>query len=529
MVRNGDGSFRYSLRILTNITERIQLDKQLNLLLQAVEYSNASVVITDLAGNIQFVNQRFEQVTGYSREEVYGKSPRILKSGETASDVYASMWQTITAGKEWKGEFHNRKKNGTLFWESATVTPIVDERDKIAGYMAIKEDINHQKLAQEAMRRSQKMEALGHLTGGIAHDFNNLLGIIIGNLDFLRRLVRDDERALNRVETASKATLRGAALTKQLLSFSSRQAMTRDAVDTNRVVREMQDLLARSLNPEVELQTALDESLWITDIDPGELEDALLNLALNAKAAMPNGGRLTIATANIYLDDYYAHFHADVDPGDYVELTVSDTGCGMSREVQEHAFEPFYSTRPKGEGTGLGLSMVYGFVQRAGGHATIQSELGNGTRIRLYLPRSKRTEESGLVRPAVTVPTHNGQGNILVVDDEQELKELTVEFLREAGYMVKAAANGPDAMDVLERYPEINLLFSDVLMPGGMNGYELAVKAQEKHPGLKVLLTSGFTDNTVVDDIRQRFSTGILNKPFRKEDLVQRVRQVLEQ
>ncbi|HXK57354.1 MAG TPA: PAS domain S-box protein, partial [Gammaproteobacteria bacterium] len=353
VVRNGDGSFRYSLRILTNITERIQLDKQLNLLLQAVEYSNASVVITDLAGNIQFVNQRFEQVTGYSREEVYGKSPRILKSGETASDVYASMWQTITAGKEWKGEFHNRKKNGTLFWESATVTPIVDERDKIAGYMAIKEDINHQKLAQEAMRRSQKMEALGHLTGGIAHDFNNLLGIIIGNLDFLRRLVRDDERALNRVETASKATLRGAALTKQLLSFSSRQAMKRDAVDTNRVVREMQDLLARSLNPEVELQTALDESLWITDIDPGELEDALLNLALNAKAAMPNGGRLTIATANIYLDDYYAHFHADVDPGDYVELTVSDTGCGMSREVQEHAFEPFYSTRPKGEGTGL--------------------------------------------------------------------------------------------------------------------------------------------------------------------------------
>lgn len=529
VVQNRDGKFRYSLHILTDITERKLLDNKLNLLLQAVEYSNASVVITDLVGKIQFVNRRFEQVTGYTRQEVHGKNPRILKSGETPTEVYKSMWDTITAGKEWKGELHNRKKNGNLFWESATVTPIKDDRGRISGYMAVKEDINHQKLTQEALRRSQKMEALGQLTGGIAHDFNNLLGIIIGNLDFLRRLVRDDEKAINRIETASKATLRGAALTKQLLSFSSRQGMTREAIDTNRIVLEMNELLARSLNPQVELEISLDKSLWITDIDPGELEDALLNMALNAKAAMPNGGKLTISTANIYLDDYYAHFHADVEPGDYVELTVADTGCGMSREVQEHAFEPFFSTRPKGEGTGLGLSMVYGFVQRAGGHATIQSAPGSGTRIRLYLPRSKKALESTKHAAHTAAAAHTGNGTILVVDDEKELMELTMEFLTEAGFKVCAAGNGKEALDALERHPEIDLLFSDVLMPGGMNGYELAVQAQQKYPALKVLLTSGFTDNTVVGDVKQRFSAGILKKPFRKQELVQQIRRVLEQ
>lgn len=529
LVQNRYEAVNYSLHILTNITERVQLDNKLNLLLQAVEYSNASVVITDIAGKIQFVNRRFEQVTGYTRKEVFGKNPSILKSGETSSDTYKSMWETITAGREWKGEFHNRKKNGNLFWESATITPIMDDREEITGYMAIKEDINHQKLTQEALRRSQKMEALGQLTGGIAHDFNNLLGIIIGNLDFLKRLVRNDEKALNRIETAAKATLRGAALTRQLLSFSSRQGVTREAIDVNRIIREMEGMLARSLNPEVELQTNLDNSLWITDIDPGDLEDALLNLALNAKAAMPKGGKLTITTANIYLDEYYAHFHADIEPGEYIELTVSDTGCGMSREVQEHAFEPFYSTRPKDEGTGLGLSMVYGFVQRAGGHTTIQSALGKGTHVHLYLPRSKQTCESAAARSVIDVSTQTGSGNILVVDDERELKELTVEFLKEAGYVVNTAENGRDAMSVLAQHPETDLLFSDVLMPGGMNGYELAVQAQQKYPKLKVLFTSGFTDTTIANEVRQRFSAGILNKPFRKEDLVQRVRQALEQ
>ncbi|MCB1852825.1 MAG: PAS domain S-box protein [Gammaproteobacteria bacterium] len=527
-VTNRDGTFRYALHILTDITERKKLDSKLNLLLQAVEYSNASVIITDTSGKIQFVNRRFEQVTGYTRNEVYGKNPSILKSGETPAETYKSMWDTISEGKEWQGEFHNRKKDGTLFWESATITPIRDDSDKITGYMAVKEDINLQKLTQEAMRRSQKMQALGHLTGGIAHDFNNLLGIIIGNLDFLRRLVCDDERALNRVETASKATLRGAALTKQLLSFSSRQGMTREATDVNRIIHEMGDLLARSLNPEVVLETHLNASLWITEIDPGELEDALLNLALNAKAAMPNGGNLIITTGNVHLDEYYAHFQADAQPGDYVELTIADNGCGMTQEVQEHAFEPFFSTRPKGEGTGLGLSMVYGFVQRAGGHATIQSAPGSGTRIQLYLPRSQQTTESAGMRSISRVSTPAGKESILVVDDEQELMELTVEFLTEAGYQVITATNGVEAMESLAQHPEIDLLFSDVLMPGGMNGYDLVVQAQKKYPALRVLLTSGFTDNTVLSDVKRNLSTDILNKPYRKEELLQRIKRILD-
>ncbi|MCP4995272.1 MAG: response regulator, partial [Gammaproteobacteria bacterium] len=318
--------------------------------------------------------------------------------------------------------------------------------------------------------RSQKMEAIGQLTGGIAHDFNNILGIILGNINLLKRQVTDNEEALKRVNNVDKAAQRATDLTKQLLGFSRKQAQRKLPTNINQVIQSMSNLISRSITPEVEVEYSLADDLWITEIDSGDLEDALLNMILNARDAMQEGGKLTIETTNTVLDDAYAERNPTVDPGEYVDLALSDSGAGISRDDLEHIFEPFYTTKPIGKGTGLGLSMVFGFVQRSNGYIKVYSELNTGTTIHCYLPRSDGAV-AGQPLPAESESSlPRGQETILVVDDEADLLVLAQQYLEELGYTTVTATSGQQALKILAEGRSIDLLFSDVVMPGGING-----------------------------------------------------------
>ncbi|HEC15328.1 MAG TPA: response regulator, partial [Sedimenticola sp.] len=374
----------------------------------------------------------------------------------------------------------------------------------------------------------QKMEAIGQLSGGIAHDFNNQLGVIIGYLDFLKKHVAGEEKPAKWVDTAVKATQRCMDLTRQLLAFSRRESPAKTIVDLNAMFQELETMIARSVTPEVEVQYFPADGLWLTEIDPGEFQDAILNLVINARDAMPGGGKLLIETGNKRLDADYAALNPGVEPGDYVQLMLSDTGAGMDQQTLEHVFEPFFTTKPKGKGTGLGMAMVYGFVKRYGGYIKVYSEPGVGTSIRIYLPRSPASEAPLPANNGQTAELPTGSESILIVDDEPDLLTLAGQYLGELGYCSRTAANAARALEILEGDGSFDLLFSDVVMPGGMNGYELARRATRLRPGLKVLLTSGFTSKAMAPNGLGRFSAHLLGKPYRKADLARRVRLVLD-
>ncbi len=388
-------------------------------------------------------------------------------------------------------------------------------------------DITERKLTERGIRRAQKMDAVGQLTGGIAHDFNNILGIIIGNLSFLKKQVTDDEKALRRINTINKATQRAANLTNQLLGFSRKKTTDVLPTNINLLIKGMESLITRSVTPEVEIDQQLTDNLWYTDIEPGEFEDALLNLTLNARDAMPGTGKLTIETCNTTLDKAYCNQNQSITPGEYVQLSFSDTGKGIPRKQQDRIFEPFFTTKPEGTGTGLGLAMVFGFTSRTNGHIKVYSELGIGTTFRLYLPRSKK--QILQKDPVAPLPESLPRGNetILAVDDEEGLLELAKESLQTLGYKVLIANNVLNALEVLAAEPSISLLFSDVVMPGSLNGYELAEKATANQPDLKVILTSGYTKKTLAHNGQSRFNANLLSKPYTQSELAQRIRSLL--
>jgi signal transduction histidine kinase len=386
--------------------------------------------------------------------------------------------------------------------------------------------IEQRERAEEALRQSQKMEAIGHLTGGIAHDFNNILQIIAGNLDLLQPAVRENDRALRRLQSASMAAERAARLTQQLLAFARRQPLQPKVLNVGRRMSEVADLLRRTLGGNIEVECVGAGGLWNVQADFAQLENAILNLALNARDAMPGGGKLTIETANVFLDDAYARRHGDVEPGQYVMVAVTDTGCGMTAEQMDRAFEPFYTTKPEGQGTGLGLSQVYGFVKQSGGHVKIYSELEHGTSVKVYLPRVRQGEEE----PARPVLDAAGSGTgecVLVVEDDAAVRTATVEMLGELGYRVLEAEDGARALAVLDSGVAVDLLFTDVVMPGPVSSRELAAKAKASRPDLAVLFTSGYTENAIIHHGRLDDGVFLLSKPYRKEELARKIRSVL--
>jgi CheY-like chemotaxis protein len=381
----------------------------------------------------------------------------------------------------------------------------------------------------EAVRQLQKMEAIGQLTGGVAHDFNNLLQVIVGNLEIIRRAANTDStRILRAVDIAIDSARAGAAMTQRLLAFARRQPLDPKPLDVNVLVKGMSELMQRALGETIEIEIVLGAGLWHAEADANELERAILNLAVNARDAMPEGGKLTVETSNSHVDDAYAAANPDSTPGQYVVISMTDTGIGMDGATIRQAFEPFFTTKPVGRGTGLGLSQVYGFVKQSGGHVKLYSEPNVGTTVRMYLPRlHAAAAQTPLVPPPVTAEGGR-QEVVLVVEDDESVRSLSVEMLRELGYQVLEAADGPRALQILDARNDIALLFTDVVLPGGMTGAQVAARAKASHPNLQVLFTTGYARNAIVHHGRLDPGVQLLTKPFAFSDLATKVRAILD-
>jgi PAS domain S-box-containing protein len=634
-----------------DITERCQAEAEFRKLSSAVEQSADIVVITDRNGVIEYVNPAFETLTGYTREEVVGKTPRTLKSGWQDADFYQRMWATLLAGKVFRGVLVNRKKNGELYWTEKTITPIVDEGGQIRNFISNDRDITQRRAAEEALRKSeeryrllfernlagvfrtstegkfteandsmarmlgydsgaellgrdsadfldnpierealnqelktrgqvvsyelrarrkdgsdawtllsstllrdqqgnvtgregtvlditerrgleqqllhsQKMDAVGQLAGGVAHDFNNLLMVISSYAELLADSIGGNAKAQYQAAEILKAARRAAGLTRQLLAFSRKQVLSPRIMDLNTVLADIGRMLPRLIGEDIQVEIRPGASLWKVKADPVQVEQVIMNLAVNARDAMPRGGHLVLETSNAQLDEEYARRHVGVLPGEHVRLTVSDTGCGIAADILPRIFEPFFTTKELSKGTGLGLPTVYGIVKQSGGSIWVYSEVDHGTVFKVYLPRAASVAEK-YYEEGPAAPPPRGSETILMVEDEEAVRESTCEYLTARGYNVLQGKNGGDALQVLEHFAgKIHLLITDVIMPG-MSGAELGKRVRELRPDARVIYISGYTESTVVQHGVEA-KAGFLQKPFTLTALAGKVREVLD-
>jgi PAS domain S-box-containing protein len=646
-----------------DVTEQRARSEELRLLQAAVSHQNDTLVITEaepLNGpegpKIVYVNKAFEKLTGYSREEVIGKTPRLFKGPKTQRTELDKIRHAIEAQQSVRVELINYTKSGQEYWLEVDIAPIANEDGLLTHFAAVQRDITASKQAQQALQLSetrfrlmanatsstlweldivnnsqwwgeglkevfghemectespptiwlsnvhpedearcterfskliaghedtfyvkyrfqrgdgswaqvenrafvirdedgaairvlgsmtdisqrldleerlqqaQKMEAVGQLTGGVAHDFNNLLTIMMGNAEILSDELSDQPHLQELAALTLRAADRGAELTNRLLAFSRKQPLQPQVMDLGPLIQGMEVLLRRTLPENVDIEVICAGGLWKTEVDPSQIEAALLNLTLNARDAMPNRGSLTIETANVSLDDDYVAKELDVEAGQYVLIVITDTGHGIAPDVVGQIFEPFFTTKEIGLGSGLGLSMIYGFIKQSGGHISVYSELGEGTTFRLYFPRSQAKDAKILI-DSVDKKIVGGTDMILVVEDDDLVRDYVIKQLRGLGYRTFEAPNGSEALVLLDQNPEISLLFTDVVMPGGMGGRELADAARALRPDLKVIFTSGYTENSVIHNGRLDAGVDLLSKPYRRDQLAAKVRKVLD-
>lgn len=520
------GEEQQFLLFIRDISAHRRAEGDLRKLFQAIEQSPVSVVITDLHGKIEYVNPKFTETTGYTYPEVVGKNPGLLKSGYTSAAEYAALWKTISTGQVWRGEFRNRRKNGQLFWEMASIAPVRDVHGKVTHYVCVKEDITERKGTEERLRQAHKMEAIGELTGGIAHDFNNLLAIILGNLQLLEEEMKDDDEKRELVADAIWSAERGAELINRLLAFARRQRLNPRVTDLNHVIREMTDILRRTLGERIEIREVLAPSLAKTMIDRGQLENVLLNLTVNARDAMPKGGVLTIITENVCIESDETGNNQGIRPGDYAVISVKDTGVGMPTDVLERIFEPFFTTKGFGKGSGLGLSMVYGFVNQSGGHIAVDSKVGRGTTMKLYLPKAEGVEAHKGI--PINVKLRNGRRQVvMIVEADQNLRAGAAEVLRSKDYQVVEAQDATQALDCLNSDLQVDLLVTNIVFPNGINGQQLAQEVYRRGKHTQLLFTVDVSEEKLIQLKVEDQTIYTLRKPYHRHALARKVREVL--
>jgi PAS domain S-box-containing protein len=509
-------------------------DQHFELLVDGV--ADHALYMLDAKGRVTHWNKGAERLKGYASSEIEG---RDFECFFTQEDQIADVPQRALemAAQRGKAELEGWRvrKDGSRFYASAVITALRNASGRTIGFAKITRDITeriqHQRALEEAnaaLAQSQKMEALGQLTGGIAHDFNNLLHVIKNSIEIVLRRLRDlDPGVRQYLEMAIQNADRASTLTQRLLAFSRQQPLNPRPLDVNKLVSGMADLLRSALGESVGMETVLASGLWTASVDANQLETSILNVAVNARDAMPRTGKLTIETGNAFLDEAYAARHVEVKPGQYVMISMSDTGTGMPKEVVDRAFDPFFTTKEPGRGTGLGLSQVFGFVKQSGGHVKIYSEPGSGTTVKIYLPRHTAAP---LIVPKEPDPISAGSvgETILVVEDEEDVRKFTVDVLSDLGYRVTSAADGQLALKELEKLGGVQLLFTDVGLPNGMDGRELTEEARRRWPDIKVLFTTSYARNAIVHHGRLDPGVELIVKPFTQSSLAAKIRKVLD-
>ncbi|RAP36047.1 hypothetical protein B1207_10775 [Legionella quinlivanii] len=490
--------------------------------------TNDAIWDLNLLNNKIWWNEGFEILFGYQRKEIVPNINSWMNyiHPDDFNRVIQGVFKVINEGKtHWNAEYRFRRKDGTYAKVFDRGNVIRDDRGKAVRMIGGMTDLTERYELEEQLRQSQRLESLGQLTGGVSHDFNNMLTIIMGNAELLTEQLTANPMLNEMAEMIYSAAQRGAELTKRLLAFARRQALEPKVIELNVLVENMLGLLKRTIGDHIELKLKKEPQLWPALVDPAQLENAILNLCLNSRDAMPNGGQLIIETKNSELDDTYADTHTEISPGPYAEILISDTGCGIAPEHLKKVFEPFFSTKPKEKGTGLGLSMVFGFIKQSGGHINIYSEPGKGTTVGLYLPKADHVvipEEESKIKPILP-----GHEKILLVEDNEKVRLYASEQLRAAGYKVEVADNGLSALEILKTRDDFELLFTDIIMEGGLSGTELAILAQKLRPNLKVLYTSGYPEDIILHQGQLTPGVHLLNKPYRRVDLLNKIRDTL--
>jgi PAS domain S-box-containing protein len=536
-IRSPEGELVGFAKITRDLTERKaaetklrESEEQFRLLVQSV--TDYAIFMLDVNGRVASWNAGAQRIKGYAPEEIIGRHfSDFYTEADRAAGLPRIGLETATRNGRWEHEGQRVRKDGTLFWAHVVIDAIRDD-GKLVGFAKVTRDITERReaeaalqAAQASMTRSQKLEAIGQLTGGVAHDFNNLLQVISGNLQLLSKDIAGNVRAEMRVQNALGSVARGSKLASQLLAFARRQPLEPRVVNVGRLIKGMDEMLRRALGGEIEVEMVVAGGLWNSLIDPDQLENAVLNLAINARDAMNGEGRLTIEASNAFLDDEYVRQHDELSAGQYVMIAVTDTGTGIPPDVLERVYEPFFSTKAEDKGTGLGLAMVYGFLKQSGGHVKIYSEVGAGTTVKLYFPREMASEDTLVDAPSGEVK--GGEETILVVEDDDEVREVAVSMLAELGYRVVKARDAASALVIVDSGIPIDLIFTDVMMPGTLRSPDLARKAKERLPNVAVLFTSGYTQNAIVHGGRLDPGVELLAKPYTREALARKIRHVL--
>jgi PAS domain S-box-containing protein len=520
-----------ALQLAASQTRLADTERRFRLLVESV--TDYAIYMLDAQGHVVNWNTGAERIKGYPRDEIIGHHfSMFYTADERAKEIPARALAIARTSGKYEAEGWRVRKDGSTFWAGVVINAIKSPEGELLGFAKITRDLTERRAADERARQAQKMEGIGQLTGGVAHDFNNLLTIIIGNLETLQRNLDAVPLPVERLKRSADHAMRGSrraeSLTQRLLAFSRQTPLAPKPIDISRLVGGLSDLLRRTLGEQVTIETVLGGGLWRANVDPNQLEVAIINLAVNARDAMPAGGKLTLETANVFLDESYAAKQVEVVPGQYVMIAVTDSGSGMTPDVMSKAFDPFFTTKDVGHGTGLGLSQVYGFAKQSGGHVKIYSEIGEGTTVKLYFPRVHAAISHDEIEGTQVVARGSPNETLLVVEDDTDVRSYSCDTLRDLGYNVLEAKDGHAALKLLDAHPQIKILFTDVGLPGGMNGRQLADEARRRKPRLRVLFTTAYARNAILHDGRLDPGVELITKPYAQAALSSKLRDMLD-